>query len=370
MNSSAELLYRIALTMVPNIGSSLAKSLIAYCGSAEAIFKTSKGRLMKVPHIGEERAATIQKANVLKDAEAEVRFISDYKITPLFFTDAAYPARLKECNDAPILLYYRGNADLNVEKIVAIVGTRRATEYGKEATKKIIETLATYNILIISGLAYGIDIVAHHAALDNNLPTVGVLGHGLNTIYPKAHKSTAKKMIQQGGLLTEYHSLAKMYPHNFVERNRIVAGISDAVVVIESAEDGGAILTANIANSYNRDVFALPGKVTDKFSKGCNTLIKTNRAQLIESGEDLLKIMNWDLPNTEKATKKKQRQLLFDLNEEERKIYNLLADFGEMEIDVLIEKTNMNSSVLAGILLNMEINDTIVALPGKRYRIA
>lgn len=324
---------------------------------------------MKVPNIGEERAEAILKADVMKEAEAEVKFISNYKITPLFFTDAAYPARLKECSDAPILLYFRGNADLNAQKTVAIVGTRRATDYGKEAAKKMIETLAAHHVLIVSGLAYGIDIAAHHAALDNNLQTIGVLGHGLNTIYPKTHKATAKKMIENGGLLTEYNSTTKMYPHNFADRNRIVAGISDAVVVIESAEDGGAVLTANIANSYNRDVFALPGKTSDKFSKGCNALIKTNRAQLIETGEDLLKAMNWDIAAGNGAIKKKQRELFLELNEDERTIHKLLAEAGEVEIEQLIEKSNMNSSVLAGILLEMEMNDIITALPGKRYKL-
>jgi DNA processing protein len=369
MNTNPELLYRIALTIIPNIGPSVAKNLLAYCGSAEAVFKASKAKLMKVPSVGEERAEFITQADVLHEAEEELKFISDHHITPLFFSDAAYPYRLKECSDSPLLLYYKGNADLNTEKIIAIVGTRRCTDYGKEVTKKITETLSAHDVLIVSGLAYGIDIAAHNAALENNLKTLGVLGHGLNTLYPQQHKATAKKMAEQGGLLTEYRSTEKMLPHNFPDRNRIVAGLCDALIVIESAEDGGAILTANIANSYNREVFAVPGKATDKWSRGCNALIKSNRAQLIENAEDLLKALNWSEPESNKGKIKKQRQLLLNLNEDEQKIYSTLNEAGELHIDLLIERTQLNSSVLAGVLLEMEMNDIILSLPGKRYKL-
>lgn len=369
MNTNPELLYRIALTIIPNIGPAIAKNLLAYCGSAEAVFKASKAKLMKVPAIGEERAEIISKADVLHEAEEELKFISDHHITPLFFSDAAYPYRLKECSDSPLLLYYKGNADLNAEKIIAIVGTRRCTDYGKEVTKKITETLAAHDALIVSGLAYGVDIAAHNAALENNLKTVGVLGHGLNTLYPQQHKATAKKMLEQGGLLTEYRSTEKMLPHNFPDRNRIVAGLCDALIVIESAEDGGAILTANIANSYNRDVFAVPGKATDKWSRGCNALIKSNRAQLIETAEDLLKALNWIQPEGSAKALKKQRQLLLNLSDDEQTIYNCLNQAQELDIDTLTLQTQLNSSVLAALLLEMEMNDIILSLPGKRYRL-
>lgn len=369
MNTNPELLYRIALTIIPNIGPAVAKNLLAYCGSAEAVFKASKSKLIKVPSVGEERAEFIAQANVLQEAEEELKFISDHDITPLFFTDAAYPYRLKECSDSPLLLYYKGNGDLNNEKIVAIVGTRRCTDYGKEITKKLTETLAAHDALIVSGLAYGVDIAAHNAALENNLKTVGVLGHGLNTLYPQQHKATSKKMVEQGGLLTEYRSTEKMTPHNFPDRNRIVAGLCDALIVIESAEDGGAILTANIANSYNRDVFAVPGKATDKWSRGCNALIKSNRAQLIETGEDLLKALNWAQPEKGLQKIKKQRQLLLNLNDDEQSIYKALNEAGELDIDMLTVRTQLNSSVLASILLEMEMNDIILSLPGKRYKL-
>lgn len=368
-NASNELIYRIAITLVPNIGPALAKNLLAYCGSAEAIFKSSKAKLVKIPAIGEERAAIILQADFLREAEEEMAFMEKHGITPLFFTDENYPYRLKECNDSPLMLYYKGNANLNAPKVVGMVGTRRATEYGKEQTKKIIEALASHDVLIVSGLAFGIDIAAHNAALEHNLKTVGVLGHGLNTLYPQQHKASAQRMVAQGGLLSEYRSTEKMLPHNFPDRNRIIAGMCDAVVVVESAEDGGSMLTANIANSYNRDVFAIPGKSTDKWSKGCNSLIKTNRAQLIDSGADLLKAMNWDLEEPAGKQKTKQRQLFLNLNDDERKVYDILNGIADMEIDLLSERTQISSSLLASVLLEMEMNDLIIALPGKRYKL-
>ena len=325
-----EKLHQIALTLLPNVGSVLAKNLIAYCGSAENVFKTSKSKLEKIPQIGKERAEAIANADVMKEAEEELKFTQKYNIEPIFFTDKNYPHRLKECADSPVLLYYKGNADLNAEKIVGIVGTRRITDYGKEVTKKLIADLAAQNVLIISGLAYGVDIAAHNAALENNLPTVGVLGHGLNTIYPKQNKSTATKMVTQGGLLSEYTSKDEMRPTNFADRNRIVAGMCDAVVLIESAIDGGGVITANVAFSYNRDVFAFPGKASDKYSAGCNFLIKTSKAKLIESTDDLLREMNWVTHEQNTKGKKPQRQLMLTLTEEEQKIYNLLNEKTEL----------------------------------------
>lgn len=365
-----ELLYTIALSSVKGIGAVLAKNLIAYCGSAEAVFKTSKGKLEKTPGIGVERAVLISQATVLNDAEKELKFISDYKITALIFTDEAYPKRLKDCSDSPIVLFYKGNADLNTEKIIGVVGTRRATDYGKEQTKKLIADLAAQNVLIVSGLAYGIDVCAHKAALENGLKTVGVLGHGLNTIYPGTHKATAKEMVEQGGLLTEYKSTDEMHPSNFPNRNRIVAGMCDALVLMESAIDGGAGITANIADSYNRDVFAFPGKSTDKWSAGCNHLIKQRRATLIENATDLMREMNWDLQEVKgKKNAPKQRTLAINLSPEEQIVYNLLQEKNELQIEELIEKSNLNSGTLATVLLEMEMNNLLLSLPGKRYRL-
>ena len=367
--NSPQLLYQIGMTMLPGIGSVLAKNLLAYCGSPEAIFKTSKAKLLKIPAIGEERAQAIVQAVVLSEAEKELQFIEEFKITPLFFTDDTYPLRLKQLADSPLLLYYKGNADLNAEKIVGVVGTRKATEYGKEATRKLIADLASHNILVVSGLAYGIDIAAHNAALEHNLKTVGVLAHGLNTIYPSQHTASAKKMVKQGGLLTEYKSIDPMTQHNFPDRNRIVAGISDALVVVESAIKGGAVLTANIANSYNKDVFAFPGRTIDKTSAGCNFLLKTFKAGLIENAADLLEAMHWAEGGQGNKASTQQRQLTFALSEDEQKIYTLLNEKPELEIDKLVALTAMNTSVLAAILLEMEMNGIIVSLPGKRYKL-
>jgi DNA processing protein len=271
--------------------------------------------------------------------------------------------------DSPLLLFYKGNADLNHEKIIGIVGTRKCTEYGKEATRKLVAELAALDVLVVSGLAYGIDVAAHNAALENNLKTVGVLAHGLNTIYPSQHTAVAKKMVKQGGLLTEYKSIEEMTQHNFPDRNRIVAGLCDAVVVIESPIKGGAVLTANIANSYNKDVFAYPGRTVDKTSGGCNFLIKTFKAGLIENAQDLLEAMHWSKTGEAGKSPKQQRQLTFALTEDEQKIYTLLNDKPEMEIDKLVDLSAMNSSSLAATLLEMEMNGIIVSLPGKRYKL-
>ncbi|MDB5281690.1 MAG: dprA [Bacteroidota bacterium] len=368
-SASQNLLYQVAFTMLPNVGSMVAKNLIAYCGSPEAVFKTSKQKLLKIPLVGEERAESIVKADLLKEAEQELKFIEDFKIKTFFFTEEDYPARLKPLVDNPILLYYKGDADLNAPKTVGIVGTRKCTDYGKEITKKIVAELAAHDVMIISGLAYGIDIAAHNAALENNLKTVGVLAHGLNTLYPAQHKPAAKRMVAQGGLLTEYKSLDEMRTHNFPQRNRIVAGLCDAVIVVESAIKGGAVITANIANSYNKDVFSLPGRATDKVSAGCNFLIKTYKASLIENGNDLLEAMRWNTDGTSKKQTKQQRLPLLDLADDEKAIYSLLSEKGEVEIDKLVQETGMNSSLLAASLLEMEMNGIIVSLPGKRYKL-
>ncbi len=368
-STSNEKLYQIAVTLLPNVGSVLAKNLIAYCGSAENIFKTSKGKLEKIPGIGKERAEAIASADVMKEAEEELKFTEKYGIVPIFFTDKNYPYRLKECSDSPVLFYFKGNANLNAERIVSVVGTRRITDYGKEMTKKLIADLASQNVLVVSGLAYGVDITAHNAALENNLLTVGVLGHGLNTIYPKQNKGTATKMLTQGGLLSEYKSSDEMHPSNFPTRNRIVAGMCDAVVVVESAIEGGAVITANVAFSYNRDVFAFPGKANDRFSAGCNFLIKTFKAKMIEGADDLLREMNWVNKTENTKSKKQQRQLALTLTDEEQKIYNLLNEKTELAIDELADATQMNVSSLAATLLEMEMNNILVSLPGKRFKL-
>lgn len=359
------LFYTIAVSMINNIGGVTARNLIAYCGSAEKVFSTPKSKLIKIPLIGEERAKEILNADVLKKAEEEMKFISSYQIHAMTYSDEDYPYRLKDNNDAPLLLFYKGNAPLNQKKIMAIVGTRKITEYGKELIEKFVADLAGQNILVVSGMAYGVDIKAHNECVEQNIPTIGVLGHGLNTLYPAIHKSTAKKMVANGGLLTEFSSQHKFLPGNFPARNRIIAGISDAIVVVESAISGGALITANIANSYGKDVFTFPGKITDKYSAGCNFLLKTFKATMIENATDFLLQMNW---KDNENTPKKPRQLNLQLNKKEQAVYQIILDGCEIEIDRLAAVAQLDTSDLAAILLEMELNNVIVSLPGKRYK--
>lgn len=357
--------YNIALSFLPGIGPVLAKNLVSYCGSAEAVFKQKKSQLIKVPSVGEKMAESIVQQNVFSLAEKECMFIDKYNIQAIAYTDALYPKRLLHCNDSPILLYVKGNANLNYKKTISIVGTRKATKYGRDFVEQLIEELADTDIQIISGMALGIDAQAHKAALKFNKNTIGVLGHALNTMYPPEHKSLAVEMIEKGGaLLSEYPSDNKMHPSNFPMRNRIVAGMSDAVIVVESGIKGGAVITANIANSYNRDVFALPGRYKDKYSSGCNFLLKTFKANLIENASDLLQQMGWIENN---KPKKIQRELALDLNETEQNIVNALKDVDYLETDLLSVKTNLSGSKLAAHLLELELRGIIQSLPGNRY---
>lgn len=359
------MLYKIALSLIPGIGNVLAKNLIAYTGSVEAVFKEKKQNLTKIPGIGESLAKSISKAEVFHRAEKELKFIDRYKIKPYFYLDENYPYRLKEAGDAPIVLYTKGNIEFNTKKIISIVGTRKITNYGISNCERLIQELVERNhqAVIISGLAYGVDICAHKAALKNNLPTAGVLAHGLDTIYPAMHKNTAKQMLENGGLISEFTSETKMIPQNFVKRNRIIAALSDATIVIESAAKGGSLLTADMANSYNRDVFALPGKINDKYSEGCNRLIKSNRAVLLENVKDLEYILGWE---EKKGQQIKQKMLEF-LTTEEQTIYNFLKTSGLTFIDEISHKTQIPIQKTSSLLLNMEFSGIIRSLPGKMY---
>lgn len=365
-----ELVYRIALTQIKGVGDVIAKNLLAYCGSAGAIFKTKKESLVKIPQVGEYMAkivwASKNDANLFKRAEEEINFIEKENIRPLFFTDEAYPKKLKHCHDAPILLFYKGNADLNREKIIAVIGTRNATEYGKQQTEKLIAALAAENMLVVSGLAYGIDICAHKAALANKLDTVGVLAHGLDDLYPSVHTTTARKMLQQGGLLTEFLSETNPDKENFPKRNRIVAGMSDAVIVVESKKTGGALITAEIAHTYNRDVFAFPGHAEEEFSSGCNMLIKRNKAALIENAADLLYAMGWEQKEAGKA-KNNQFILPVNLSEDESQLVNLLKDTEPIHVDDICARLQLSPGKASGLLLQMEFSNLVKSLPGKLY---
>ncbi len=365
-----ELLYQIALTLIPNIGPVQAKILLQHC-NAEEIFHAKKSFLEKIEGIGPVRAASVTSYKDFTIAEEEIKFIEKYKIKPLFLTDADYPKRLLNCYDSPTLLYYRGTADLNTAKIIAIIGTRSHTDYGKQITEKLVKELADQNVLVISGLAYGIDAIAHKAAVKNQLPTVGVLAHGLDQIYPAENAGLAKDMIKhRGGLLTEFRSNSKPDKHNFPTRNRIVAGMSDATVVIETGIKGGSMITAELANSYNKEVFALPGKVTDAKSNGCNYLIKNNKAVLLTDAEELIQVMNWEDKAKSRKEKKSQRELFIELTPDEKIIINILREKEKVPIDEINAKSCLSSSAVAAAILSLELQNVILSLPGKLYQIA
>ena len=313
-----ELIYQLALTLVPQIGSVQARILVQHFNSASAIFKASQSTLEKIEGIGEIRARNIRKFSNFDSAKKEISFLEKYKVTPLFMSDPGYPQRLLNCYDFPVLLFYKGSTDLNASKVIAIVGTRSNTEYGKHFTEKLIKDLAPHEVKVVSGLAFGIDAIAHKAALKNKLGTIGVVGHGLDQMYPLQHISLAKEIVKEGGgVLTEYCSGTKPDKHNFPGRNRIVAGISDATIVIETGNKGGSMITADLANGYNRDVFALPGRITDQKSAGCNQLIQRNKAILLSDAQQLIETMGWE--QKEKISKQPQRQLFIQLSEDEKR---------------------------------------------------
>lgn len=362
------LLYQIALTLIPNIGPVQAKILLQHY-SPEEIFRAKKTSLEKIEGIGGVRANNIKAFDNFHAAEDEISFIEKYKITPLFITDKKYPQRLLNCYDSPTLLYYRGEADLNSSKIISVIGTRSNTEYGKQITESLIKELASFNIVIVSGLAYGIDAIAHKAALKNNLPTIGVLAHGLDQIYPLQHAGLAKEMAKSsGGILTEFRSNTKPDKHNFPIRNRIVAGMSDATVVTETGIKGGSIITAELANGYNKDVFAIPGKVTDGKSAGCNYLIKSNKAALLTDAKELIEYMGWE-EKAKKPLRHSQQELFIELTSDEKTVVDILKEKEMIHIDELNLKSGLTSSAVAAVILNLELQNVISSLPGKLYRL-
>lgn len=364
-----DLLYQLALTFVPNIGPVQAKILLQHC-EAEEIFHAKKTFLEKIEGIGPIRADAIKKFDGFDRAEEEIKFIEKYKIKPIFLTDEAYPKRLLNCYDSPTLLFYKGVADLNAEKIIAIIGTRSHTDYAKQVTEKLVKELAAQNVTIISGLAFGVDAIAHKSAIKNEVPTVGVLAHGLNQIYPAENAGLAKDMIKHsGGLLTEFGSHSKPDKHNFPTRNRIVAGMSDATIVIETGIKGGSMITAELANSYNKDVFAVPGKTTDTKSAGCNYLIKNNKAILFTDGQDVLETMGWQDKNNKSAVRK-QKQLFIEMTAEEKIIAGILNEKETVPIDEINMKSGLSSSAVAAAILNLELQNVVLSLPGKQYRLA
>jgi DNA processing protein len=358
----------LALHYIPGVGDHLIKQLVSYCGSAERVFQTPKGKLLKVPGIGAVTAESIRSGKPFSAAEKELKKAEKENVRIIFFTDKDYPTRLKQVNDAPALIYTKGRMDFENPKTVAIVGTRQATAYGKERVEELVRDLVAHNALIISGLAYGIDIHAHKHAVKNHLQTIGVMGSGMDQIYPASHMDTALKMMENGGLVTEHKFGTKPDAHNFPGRNRIVAALSDAVVIVEAAVKGGALITAEIANSYNKDVFAFPGNIGQSHSEGCNNLIKSNKASLMTSVKDLEYMMNWD-PGV-KPKRKKEELSLEEFEPRERTVIQTLIDHNnQLTIDELSWKSGITVAQLAGVLLGLEFKGVVASLPGKLYKL-
>jgi len=358
------LLQFIALTKVPKVGPVIAKNLISYCGGIDAVFSESKKNLLKIPGLGQPFVENFDPHACMKIAEQELLFIEKNHIKALTYLDKSYPVRLNNFDSSPIILYYKGNTDLNHHRTVAVVGTRQPSAYGTTMCERIIEGLISYNVLLVSGLAFGVDAIAHRKCVEVNIPTLGVLGHGLDRIYPSEHQSLSKKMIDNGGVLTEFTSGTLPDRENFPMRNRIIAALSDVVVVIESKRKGGSIITAEFANEYNKDVFAVPGPVTEEISEGCNKLIKQNKAHLIESSADIAYIMRWEEIDAGKVI---QKQLFVELDDIETKMIGLIRDNKEITIDALTHKMTMTPSETAATLLGLEFKGMVRSLPGKKY---
>jgi DNA processing protein len=365
--SEISLKHKIALGLIPRIGDINARKLVSHFGSVEAVFSEPYRNLVKIPGIGAGMAKYITDRSYLDIADREAEYLTRNSIRTYFYLENDYPFRLRQCDDSPVVFFLRGNCDLDSSKILSVVGTRNATQRGKEICEKIIGGLAQGqpDLIIISGLAYGIDICAHKAALANNLSTVGVLGHGFKTLYPSVHASIARSMLAKGGLLTDFISDTLPERNNFLKRNRIIAGLSDATLVVESGAKGGALITADIANSYNRDVFAVPGRPDDQWSSGCNSLIRNNKAALVECSEDIEYFLNW---KSEKSRPPLQRTLFSELDENEKLVYELLAREGEMNIDSICRTTGIAVYKLSALLLQMEFKGLLKCYPGNLYR--
>jgi len=360
--------HKIALGLIPRIGDINARKLVSHFGSVEAIFHEPYRNLIKIPGIGSGIAKYICDRSYLDTAEQEAEYISKNNVRTYFYLDNDYPFRLRQCDDSPVVFFFMGDCDLNAAKILSVVGTRNATIRGREICEKIIGGLAAGHpdLIIVSGLAYGIDIASHKAALANNLQTIGVLGHGFKTTYPSIHASTAKALVKKGGLLTDFLSDALPERNNFLKRNMIIAGLSDATLVVESGIKGGALITADIANSYNRDVFAVPGRPDDQWSAGCNSLIRNNKAALTECSDDIEYFLNW---KPEKSKPPVQRTLFAELDETEKQIFEIVMKQGEMTIDAICRSLEIPVYKLSSLLLQMEFKGLLKCYPGNLYRL-
>lgn len=370
-DNEEEQIYSIALTMVPGIGHIGAKRLIEGMKSATDVFRYRKELSERIPGVNERISAALDCPSLIARAEQELGFLQKNRIQCLTYYDEAYPSRLRECEDAPVVLFFKGNADLNSLHILNMVGTRNATDYGTQICASFLRDLKALcpDVLVVSGLAYGIDIHAHREALANELPTVGVLAHGLDRIYPHVHRKTAVDMLEKGGLLTEFLSGTNPDRHNFISRNRIVAGMCDATIVIESAEKGGSLITAELAEGYHRDCFAFPGRMGDEYSKGCNRLIRDNKASLLLSAEDFVQAMGWNMQTTLSEKVSVQRSLFIELSEEEQKIVSILEKLGNLQINSLVVEADIPVNKMTAILFELEMKGVIRVLAGGMYQL-
>ncbi|MBU6324754.1 MAG: DNA-processing protein DprA [Bacteroidetes bacterium] len=360
------LFYQIALGLVPGVGDVLMKTLVAHCGSAEEVFREKRQMLASIPGVNMNTATAIKSFRDWERAEFECAWVQQNGIRALFFTESEYPFRLKHCNDSPGLLFVKGNMDLNARRMIGVVGTRRASRQGKARTTLFTTELAGYGCSIISGLAYGIDAQAHQAAVDAGIPTGAVVAHGLDVLYPPSHHQLARNMLDGGGaIISDQLQGMKLSPEHFPRRNRIIAGLCDALLLVESMADGGAMITADIAASYNRDVFAVPGRPDDHASAGCNLLIQQNKAALVCSADDIAELMGW---NRQVSTAGRQIPLFRDLSEEQQTIIGVLQQ-GAKTVDELFDETGFSGSKLAHLLLNMELDGLITQLPGMSYQL-
>ncbi|MBT8238744.1 MAG: DNA-protecting protein DprA [Croceitalea sp.] len=362
-----ELIAILRLQRIPNIGDINAKKLIQRCGNALAIFESKKEHLLKIEGIGTATLKGLYDTIYLEEAQAELRFIKDNDIAFDYYQDNTYPKHLKHCIDGPILLFKTGAIELNSRRIISVVGTRNITSYGQSFCDTFIEEIAPLDPIIVSGFAYGVDIAIQKAAMENGLQTIGCLAHGLNQIYPKTHKKYMNKVERNGGFYTEFWSTSNPDRENFLKRNRIIAGMSEATLVVESAEKGGSLVTADIANSYNRDVFAVPGRSSDKFSVGCNNLIKQQKAQMITSAAELVYLLGWQLE--EKTKPAVQKQLFIELDDTEKVIYTYLNSKGKQLLDTVALECKLPIYKVSSTLLNMEMKGVVRPLPGKLFEV-
>ncbi|RNI30624.1 DNA-processing protein DprA [Rufibacter latericius] len=363
------MLHEVALPLIPGIGGGNARLLVSYCGSAQEVFLVSKDRLKKIPGVGEILASRIasHQSAVLRQAELILKRATQEAVKILFYTSPEFPTRLRNLPDAPLLLYYKGTADLNASKIISIVGTRKSTEYGRVVTEQLVQGLVKHQALVVSGLAYGIDVAAHRAALKAGLPTVGVMATGIESVYPAVHKSIADKMLHQGGLLTEFPYETKPDAPRFPARNRIIAGLADCTIVVESTQKGGSLISADIAHGYDREVMAVPGPITSETSQGCNQLIKTLKAVPFTQIKDLEELLNWDKALASPAVDLQEEFNSFQFTEEERRVLRALKEAGPTHIDVLSRHIQLSMNQLSTILLTLEFSGKVKSLPGKQF---